>query len=248
MDLVDTDFSVSEGKVSSVDPGSLSQLPRSIKDILLMIFDKEQMRSQMLRFQLDLDKMPLGKLSRKQITSAFSVLTELQTLMIDDRDEIKIIDASNRFYTLIPHNFGMDKPPLLRSIDVIKEKCAMLDSLLDMQIAYQVIKEETKEETEKERDPVDVYYEKLKCKLEVVEHGSAEFNTIKAYMDNTHGETHTMFDLEIVDIIRVDREGEDERFKAELGNRMLLWHGSATANYGGILSQGLRIAPPEAPM
>ena len=28
---------------------------------------------------------------------------------------------------------------------------------------------------------------------------------------------------------------------------MLLWHGSRFSNYGGILSQGLRIAPPEAP-
>ena len=28
---------------------------------------------------------------------------------------------------------------------------------------------------------------------------------------------------------------------------MLLWHGSRFSNFGGILSQGLRIAPPEAP-
>jgi Poly(ADP-ribose) polymerase catalytic domain len=28
---------------------------------------------------------------------------------------------------------------------------------------------------------------------------------------------------------------------------MLLWHGSRFSNYVGILSQGLRIAPPEAP-
>lgn len=29
---------------------------------------------------------------------------------------------------------------------------------------------------------------------------------------------------------------------------MLLWHGSRLSNFGGILSQGLRIAPPEAPV
>ena len=27
----------------------------------------------------------------------------------------------------------------------------------------------------------------------------------------------------------------------------MLWHGSRVSNFGGILSQGLRIAPPEAP-
>jgi len=33
----------------------------------------------------------------------------------------------------------------------------------------------------------------------------------------------------------------------QLKNHQLLWHGSRTTNYAGILSQGLRIAPPEAP-
>jgi poly [ADP-ribose] polymerase len=31
-------------------------------------------------------------------------------------------------------------------------------------------------------------------------------------------------------------------------DRRLLWHGSRSTNFGGILSQGLRIAPPEAPV
>lgn len=31
-------------------------------------------------------------------------------------------------------------------------------------------------------------------------------------------------------------------------DRRLLWHGSRATNFGGILSQGLRIAPPEAPV
>ena len=33
-----------------------------------------------------------------------------------------------------------------------------------------------------------------------------------------------------------------------LGNRFLLFHGSRTSNLAGILSQGLWIAPPEAPV
>jgi hypothetical protein len=44
-----------------------------------------------------------------------------------------------------------------------------------------------------------------------------------------------------------DREGEAARFRHDLHNQQLLWHGSRTTNFTGILSQGLRIAPPEAP-
>lgn len=48
----------------------------------------------------------------------------------------------------------------------------------------------------------------------------------------------------------VKRHGEFDRFEKfkDLHNRMLLWHGSRTSNFAGILSQGLRIAPPEAPV
>ena len=36
-------------------------------------------------------------------------------------------------------------------------------------------------------------------------------------------------------------------YDKKIGNNMLLWHGSRVSNFVGILSQGLRIAPPEAP-
>ena len=56
-------------------------------------------------------------------------------------------------------------------------------------------------------------------------------------------------EMAIADIFEVERDGEHGRFEPQkaLGNRQLLWHGSRTSNFGGILSQGLRIAPPEAP-
>ena len=31
------------------------------------------------------------------------------------------------------------------------------------------------------------------------------------------------------------------------GERLLLWHGSRTTNFAGILKHGLKIAPPQAP-
>jgi hypothetical protein len=53
----------------------------------------------------------------------------------------------------------------------------------------------------------------------------------------------------IKDMFEVEREGEAKRFEPQkpLGNRRMLWHGSRTSNFGGILQQGMRIAPPEAP-
>lgn len=47
----------------------------------------------------------------------------------------------------------------------------------------------------------------------------------------------------------VNRRGEEDKFKSfsSLHNRRLLWHGSRLTNWVGIMSEGLRIAPPTAP-
>ena len=76
-----------------------------------------------------------------------------------------------------------------------------------------------------------------------------EWKLVKRYLKNTHGPTHTEYSLRLKHVWKVEREEEARRyrqFEAD-GNRMLLWHGSRTTNFAGILSQGLRIAPPEAP-
>lgn len=75
-----------------------------------------------IALQIDLKKMPLGKLSRRQLMAAFSVLTEAQQLLNQDckTNGPMILDCSNRFYTLIPHDFGINTIPLLDNLDLIK--------------------------------------------------------------------------------------------------------------------------------
>ena len=73
---------------------------------------------------------------------------------------------------------------------------------------------------------------------------------LEQYIANTHAPTHSSYSLELMDVFKIERHGEVERFKPfkKVANRKLLWHGSRTTNFAGILSQGLRIAPPEAPV
>lgn len=66
-------------------------------------------------------------------------------------------------------------------------------------------------------------------------------------MRTTHAKTHSQYSLELLEVLTCYKDSEHQRFK-DVGNRMLLWHGSRMSNYAGILSQGLRIAPPEAPV
>jgi poly [ADP-ribose] polymerase len=69
-------------------------------------------------------------------------------------------------------------------------------------------------------------------------------------MIKTHAKTHDQFTLKLRELFKTSRDIEFQRFKnfETLDNHQLLWHGSRTTNFAGILSQGLRIAPPEAPV
>ena len=96
--------------------------------------------------------------------------------------------------------------------------------------------------------PTDANYEKLGCKLRPA--SADEVALVKAYAANTAGPTHTAYELEVTNVFAAERGDEAARGSKglEVGNRQLLWHGSRMTNWVGILSQGLRIAPPEAPV
>ncbi|KAK2177762.1 hypothetical protein NP493_581g01048 [Ridgeia piscesae] len=245
---LDIDYGADNTEVRGLDAnaGSNSKLSKPVQDLIRMIFDVDSMKKTMLEFEIDLKKMPLGKLSKKQIESAYKVLSELQQLIEKEGTPTQLLDASNRFYTLIPHDFGMKKPPLLDNIDTITMKTEMLQNLLDIEIAYSMLKSGD----EGTKDPIDTYYEKLKTELQPLDKESEEYERLTEYVANTHASTHNQYGLHVVEIFKVAREGEAKRYKPfkALGNRQLLWHGSGTSNFAGILSQGLRIAPPEAPV
>lgn len=79
----------------------------------------------------------------------------------------------------------------------------------------------------------------------------SDYKMIVTYLENSKGPTHSNYRLSVEEAFTVCREGEAERFQAKsasIGNHQLLWHGSRLTNFMGILSQGLRIAPPEAPV
>lgn len=226
-------------------PGVNSKLPKPVQELICLIFDIEAMKKAMVEFEIDLKKMPLGKLSKKQIDMAYKVLGEAQQILLAGFNIGKITDVTNRFFTLIPHDFGMKKPPMLDNEEIIKSKIEMLDSLLEIEFAYNLIKGKNN----KSKDPIDEHYEKLKADINPLEKESKEYKLIDTYLKNTHAETHNQYKLVLQEVFKINRHGESEKYKTykNLHNKKLLWHGSRLTNFVGILSQGLRIAPPEAP-
>ena len=131
----------------------------------------------------------------------------------------------------------------------------MLDTLTDMEVANTIMKSTGDKDKDAESvNMLDKRFQDLGMEeMEPLDHDSSEYKALADYLINSSNPNHGLrYRLE--DIFRIERKGEAERFaksefsKMKKHDRRLLWHGSRTTNYGGILSQGLRIAPPEAPV
>jgi len=211
-----------------------------------LIFNLDNMKKAMLEFDLDMEKMPLGKLSQKQLSEALKVLQKLSELITKGGTSSEFIGYSNQFYTLIPHDFGVERPPIVNTIEMVTAKTEMIQSLMELEVAYSFLQTERDEKT----SPLDGHYKQLKTAIKPLAKDTEEYALLEKYVRNTHAETHGHFELEIMDIFNIERQGEKRSYKPfkKLHNRKLLWHGSRLTNYVGILSHGLKIAPPEAPV
>jgi len=225
-----------------------SKLDEKIQDLIKLIFDVKKMTETVVEMQYDANKAPLGKLTKDQIRLGYEALKVIEESVVKGKAGSKQhIDACNQFYTRIPHDFGMKRPPLIRDMETIKNKITLLEVLGDIQIAMTLMSSSF--QSMEKKNMIDHHYDSLKCAISSVDKNSELFSNLNDYVQKTHGKTHTAYTLDVQEVFELDKGGEKDMFNPSgLGNRRLLWHGSRLTNWSGILGQGLRIAPPEAPV
>ena len=243
------DYGDDEGESTSAKMAKLkaeipdSKLPPRVASVVEMISDTAMMGNALKELEIDTKKMPLGKVQKKQIRQALEVIAKIAEEVGSKCRGSVLSDLSSQFYTIIPHDTGFSVPPVINSLDTVKKKMELLDTLADLEIAAKLLDHAAL----KKENPLDSTYKMLNTALTPMPKGSPLWDTLCTYVTQTHGPTHKAYQLEVLDILEVAREGEDARFTTHIGHRKLLWHGSRLSNVIGILSQGLRIAPPEAP-
>jgi poly [ADP-ribose] polymerase 2/3/4 len=257
-----------------------SKLAKPVQELMQLIFNEQYFANAMSDLNYDSAKLPLGKLSKATISRGFQALKDLSALLDDPTLAVSKYGTSfprateqlsNLFFTIIPHAFGRNRPPIVQTEAMLKKEIELLESLSDMKDALQLMKAERKEEiNELDRRFLGLGLRESKfhtivqdeniaqscysvtntpSKVTPLSQTSSEFQLLKDYLMDTRGSTHNA-NYQVSQIFRIERDGEFSRFDEahkNPSNRRLLWHGSRCTNFGGILSQGLRIAPPEAP-
>ena len=253
-----------ESKVSTSKKKFKNTLNQDVMDLISLIYNKKMINDNLHEIGYDSQKMPLGKLSPVTLTTGLNILKEIESeLKKKSPNHENLKKYSSEFYTQIPHNFGFQKMSnfIIDTLEKVKEKIDMISVLSDMKITLKILesvgKEKSEEEYENEEEKqIHDYYKQLKCDIRSISPSEEIYSILNKYltakMDKKDSDGFGSYysyrnRLSLVKAFELKRHGEEEKFKKELANKKLLWHGSRITNFVGILSQGLRIAPPEAP-
>ncbi|KAM3821726.1 poly [ADP-ribose] polymerase 2 isoform 2-T3 [Vipera latastei] len=228
--------------VSKAKP--VSQLDPRVQALLELICNIRTMEEMVIEMKYDTRKAPLGKLTAEQIQAGYRSLQKVEACLKRNQTGPALLEACNEFYTRIPHDFGLKTPPLIKTLRELQEKAQLLEALSEIRIG---IKHVQSEQLDLEH-PLDRSYRSLDCELQPLEKASDVFQVLERYLLSTHAPTHKDYTMTLVEAFEVNKKSSEATFRFDLSNRMLLWHGSRLGNWAGILSQGLRVAPPEAPI
>ena len=102
-----------------------SELPSAVQRLMGLIFNQDYFQATFAELEYDAYKMPLGKLSKATLLKGYEVLKELAAIigdhsLADGPLQPALEQRSNRYFSLIPHVFGRNRPPVLGDMTMVK--------------------------------------------------------------------------------------------------------------------------------
>eukprot|EP01105_Mastigella_eilhardi_P025706 TRINITY_DN707_c0_g1_i5.p1 TRINITY_DN707_c0_g1~~TRINITY_DN707_c0_g1_i5.p1 ORF type:complete len:2532 (-),score=631.38 TRINITY_DN707_c0_g1_i5:1348-8943(-) len=234
-----------------------SSLPKPLLELMQMLANVTSLTKAMKQSGINTEMIPVEKLRKQTLIKANEVLLSLKEKIVKHEELIsqakldvnkirdsyaEIVELSNQFYELVPHGEFRNCPmEPISELSAVSTKLQLIHNLINMELASKILL--GAQACCKVVNPFDYCLKALNLHIEPVDHKSTEFKLLRRYAQNTNSGSDI-----VVDIFRVERRGEVERFAPfkDSPNRYLLWHGSSISNFMGILTTGLRIAPIEA--
>lgn len=125
--IAENDDDANEEKIKKEIPSS--KLEKPVQNLLELICNISEMSNLLKEMKYDAKKAPLGKLSKNQIKAGYGALKAIEDHLNRKDFGKTFVQANNDFYTRIPHDFGMKMPPMIRTIQEMREKMKLLEVL-----------------------------------------------------------------------------------------------------------------------
>lgn len=215
-------------------------LSSQVTDFIHEISDKNLHMTTISSFNVDMNKLPLGKISSKQIEKAQGILSKLNDIISDECDTeldkgSDLLSLSDQFWRIVPYSCGRNRPPIIKTKSQIQHFADLLEVIQNTEIAGKI--------TRRFNNIFDIYTH-MGITMSLVDNED-EKDMLSRQIYGTHAPTHN-YGIKILECLRVSKnipETHNEYFK-NIPNHKLLMHGSRKANFMGILSSGLRLPLP----
>jgi poly [ADP-ribose] polymerase 2/3/4 len=190
-------------------------------------------------YNIDVERMPLGKISAGQLEDADKVLKEIQDGLVSGAANPLVLERlSSKFWTLVPQaSKSTQRLPVIDGPAKVHELADMLDGLRNIRVASVA--------SQGARSLFDVY-RSLGVDLDPCD--DDELELLRLMLVGTTSQSHGSR-LELVDALKLSKLSQDLLDGANvfegLADHRLLFHGSRKSNWIGILSEGLRIPRPD---
>jgi poly [ADP-ribose] polymerase len=219
--------------------------------LIEMIGSKEVMLSTLKTLNIDTKRMPLGKISKTQISKGQDILSliygymsdnvipNLKAFGIENIEQFRknmITDLSSAFWSNIPFSCGRMAPPRIDTKEKLEQYADLLQVITNIEVAAKLIEKKT---------TVDDVYSSLNATITPVESDSVTWKHLQDYIHGTHAPTHD-YDLELVQAYKISKSEPSDvtKYFESISDHRLLIHGSKMANFIGIFTNGFRIPLP----
>ena len=253
-----------EAKIKSKDNNNKEEdkdddgLEKPIANLLRLIFDLKSFNQQMQNIGYDSDKIPLGQLSSEVINEGYKCLFELEKIIEDKNKPNKsnqIYDLSSKYYTYIPHNFGMYHMSqfAINSMEKIKKENELLNSIKNIKVVSGILHSNKNynlnDNNDKNKISLREKLNEFKYNIKYISKDDIKYSIIEQYLLNSNNiknsskiKLNEVFELEEKII-----EHKKKSLNIKNKNKKLLWYGASLTNFVNILKNGLELPSPQAP-
>lgn len=242
-------------------PGAMEPPSQEVLALLSRICDVDMMQRHLFEMGYDAFKVPVGRVSRDMVREGHTWLKAIEgELYKVEPKATALASLSTKFYSIIPHTPAAGEGVVIDAMQVLRERLAVVDALADVEVAQvgaRLLRDAGSDGAAVGADALEKCYRRLKCSLTPLARSSETWQLIETYARPCSGanagttteEAGSSGSLRIREIFAVERPTDLPRFArhSKNTNRALLWHGLPRSSAMGVLSQGLRPAPKEAP-
>ena len=231
------------------DDSEDENLEKPLANLIKLIFDIKNFNLQMKTEGYDSDKIPLGQLSLEAVKEGYKYLKEIEK-KVDDKNKNRndLYNLSSKYYTLIPHNFGMYHMSnfVIDSNEKIQKENELLQSIKNVKMVSNLLQK--KKENSEQKISLLSKLNELSYTIKIVPKTSSIYTLIEKYLSNSNTINNSP-KIILNDLFELNpKNNQSPIINFPTKNKKLLWYGTKTTNFVSLLKNGFELPSPDSPI